>query len=209
MMNKIVFVSVLAACCMGCTSVSSVQSGSLNVIQTELPEDMVEYRRVSSGTVRYNTTFGMHKNVSRYKSETVQIINFNGMSLKTTSGRGAFWQFLGFLGNSVASTLLLSPVESALVQADVLSGDRPVLFSATFGTLIGGMANEATWRGYHRNNAIGYANSLMIKEGKEMDYFANPSYTIYETPKAFGFGMKYAIDADAIGVRVSEGLFVK
>ena len=54
---------------------------------------MVEYRRVSSGTVRYNTTFGMHKNVSRYKSETVQIINFNGMSLTMNRWSGRILSF--------------------------------------------------------------------------------------------------------------------
>lgn len=209
MMNRIVFLAFLALGSAGCSSVSSLQSGALNVLETNLPEDMVTYHRVSPGTVRYNTTFGIHRNVSKFKSETVQIINFNGMSLKTASGRGAFVQFLGFLGNSIASTLLVVPLEAALVQSDVFSGDRPFLFSATLGTLIGGIANEAAWKGYHRNNAIGHANSLMLQEGKGMDYFANPRYRIEETPKAFGFGMKYTIDLDAIGIKVSDDLFVK
>lgn len=192
-MKHLLFLSIVVILLSGCSSLESIHSGALNVMQTEFPDDKVSYKRISSDEINYRTIFGMNTYALNNKTETVNIFNFNGETIQTGSS-GSFGAQLGTFLLNVA----VASFASANLGADV--------FAIPFGLVGGAIINQALWEKHHYKNAIGISNKVMIDTDPKIDFYVNPSYSI--RTQSGMFGSNYSVTANSIGVKLHDDLFV-
>ena len=194
-MKHLLFLSVVVILLSGCSSLESIHSGALNVMQTEFPDDKVSYKRISSDEINYRSILGMNTYALYNKTETVNIFNFNGETIQTGTSGSFGAQLSSFLANASAITFL---------SVDVLGNDG--LVSVLIGVLAGGVINNFLWGGHHYKNAIGISNKVMIDTDPKIDFYVNPSYII--RTQSGMFGSNYSVTANSIGVKLHDDLFV-
>jgi hypothetical protein len=177
----------------GCSSLETIHSGALNVMQTEFPDDKVSYKRISSDEINYRSFCGMNAYSINNKVETVNIFNFNGETIQTGTSGSFGAQLLSFLFNAA-----LTGIASNFIT------DQPIT-SVLFGLIGGGIINQTLWEKYHYKNAIGISNKVMIDTDPKIDFYVNPSYSI-RTQSGL-FNSKHSVTANSIGVKLQDDLF--